>query len=90
MKLFSGFFAGLGATTFLLSSSASALDHSLANKEHLNIYFNEHVTDIGQTMENSDLLTLLYITSSEKTFDERSGQDWTMLDNLFLQVLTDL
>jgi len=70
MRLFSGFFAGLGAS-FL--SQASALDHSLANKEHLNIYFNEHVTDIGKTMENSDLLTLLYITSSEKTFDERSG-----------------
>ena len=61
-----------------------------ANKEHLGIYLNKHVTNLMATMDASDKLSLLYIFDSTKSIDERSGQDWTMLDLMFSDVLEHL
>ena len=61
----------------------------LAGKEHLDIYLNKHVPELKQVMEASDRLSLLYVFHSEITTDS-NGQDWRMLDNLFLKVLEEL
>ena len=61
----------------------------LQGKEHLNIFYNEHVHDISTVLEESDILSLLYIMDSERITD-KNGQNWTMLDAMFLKVLEEL
>ena len=58
-------------------------------KEHLDIYLNEHVHDLMETIEASDRLSLVYIFHSEIDTDSQ-GQNWRILDLMFLKVLEEL
>ena len=63
--------------------------HLLQDQEDLDIHYNKHVEDILVTMEANDRLNLLYIVNSNMQIDA-TGQDWTILDQIFLKVLSDL
>lgn len=75
--------AALGAASF------SAAENIFANKEHLDIYLNQHVHDLQSVIDESDQLVFVYLKHSDFTSDSH-GQNWSMLDNLFLKVLEDL
>ena len=64
-------------------------EHVFANKRHLDIYLNEHVHDLMDQIEKSDKLSLVYFFNSAIQFDS-NGQDWTILDAMFVKVLEEL
>ena len=57
--------------------------------DHLNIYLNHQVDNLYGVMEDSDRLSLLYIFDSNISTDS-SGQDWRILDQMFLKVMEEL
>jgi len=63
--------------------------HIFKDKEHLDIHLNEHVADLMTQINKSDKLVLVYVFHSGITFDS-NGQDWSILDKMFLKVLEEL
>ena len=63
--------------------------HLLSDRQDLDISYNKHVANLRSVLEGSDKLSLLYIVHSDKKMDA-NGQDWTMLDRMFLKVLDEL
>lgn len=61
-----------------------------AAKEHLGIHLNEHAHDLQTVINQSDKLILVYVYDSGKLNEEESGQDWSILNHLFMKVLEEL
>ena len=68
----------------LRSASSTFMD-----KGHLDIHLNEHVGDLMSVIEASDRLSLVYIFHSGIEMDQH-GQNWRILDEMFLKVLEEL
>ena len=75
---------GEGASEKLRSASTTFLD-----KGHLDIHLNEHVEDLMSVIEASDRLSLVYVFHSDIETDSH-GQNWRILDEMFLKVLEEL
>ena len=87
MGLHSKLYQVIGAAMGLFSMGQA--EHLLEGREDLDIYFNKHVDRVISMMEDQDVLSLVYIIHSEITHDA-NGQDWGLLDQMFLKVLEEL
>ena len=71
------------------NGDAGEQPHIFAGKEHLDIYLDQHVADLMSVIDASDRLSLVYIFHSEILHDSH-GQNWRILDEMFLKVLEEL
>lgn len=66
----------------------STLPDFFAGKQHLGIHLNEHAHDLNTVINESDKLVLVYVYHSGSHIED--GQDWSILNHLFMKVLDEL
>lgn len=61
----------------------------LSNKEHLNVYVNRPSAELYETLDTDDRLVMVFMNKLDFK-DEQLSQKWSMLDQLFLEVILKL
>jgi len=61
----------------------------LSNKEHLNVYVNRPSAELYETLDTDDRLVMVFMNKLNFK-DEQLSQKWSMLDQLFLEVILKL